>query len=116
MDYKPFKQELSPFYSQKINKNRILEFSVTENKSLVRFLCRSVSGKYFWGPASLCTAKIISETILKIRSRSGRETDGQDFQRLLNGAWARTCIKSRLLIKKYRSYTAVTGDNTATPP
>lgn len=51
---------------------------MTENKSQV---CRSISGKHFWGTASFWTAKIVSETMLKFRSRLGRETDGQDFQR-----------------------------------
>lgn len=37
--------------------------------------------------------------MLKFSSILGRRADGQDFQMFLNGAWARTCIKGRLLIK-----------------
>lgn len=70
-----FKWESSPFYSQKINKNKILQLSMTENKSQARFVCRSLSGQHFWGTASLCTAKIISDTVLKLRLRPRRETD-----------------------------------------
>lgn len=81
---------------------------MTEDKSQVRFLYTSISCKHFWSTASFRSAKMIYENV-KIQIKTGRETDGQDFQRLLNGVRATTCIKDRMIKNP-----AATGDDTAT--